>query len=156
MAAVTLSSEQAAALIGVSTRRLFQLAKEENPPPKDSIGRYPPDSYGKWVRERIISELGVSQNGESYDLQAEKGRLTFHQANIAALEEEIKRKNVIPADVVQWHWENMVSNARAKLLNLPSRVAPIAMSASTIQEIEQMVRDLIHEALTEMAGNGIP
>lgn len=156
MAAETLSSEQLAALIGVSTRRIFQLAKEENPPPKDSIGRYPPDKAGVWIRDRIISELGISANGESYDLQAEKGRLTFHQANIAALEEEIKRKNVIPADAVQAHWENMVANTRAKLLNLPSRLAAVSVGASTIQEAEQNARDLIYEALTEMSGNGIP
>lgn len=156
MAADTLSPDQLAELIGVSKRRVFQLATEENPPPKDSAGKYPCDAAGKWIRARIIKELGVSQDGESYDLQAEKARLTFHQANISALEEEIKRKNVVPADVVKDHWESLVGNARAKLLNLPGRLASVTVGVATVQDAERQARDLINEALQELSGNGIP
>lgn len=156
MAAPTLSPEQLAALIGVSKRRIFQLAAEENPPQKDTVGRYPCESAGVWIRDRIIKQLGVSQTGEAYDLNAEKGRLTFHQANIAALEEEIKRRNVIPAEVVQNHWETMISNARAKLLNLPGRLAVGVTGASTLQDAERAARDLINEALKELSESGMP
>lgn len=156
MAADTLNVDQLAELIGVSKRRVFQLASEENPPPKDSAGKYPCDKAGKWIRERLIRELGVSSSGESYDLNAEKARLTYHQANISALEEEIKRKNVVPAEVVQDHWEAMVGNAKAKLLNLPGRLAATTVGVATVQDAERAARDLINEALMELSGNGIP
>lgn len=156
MAAPTISASQLGELIGVTSRRIFQLAKEENPPPVDSVGRYDCAKAGQWIRERIIKQLGVSTNGESYDLNAEKARLTFHQANISALEEEIKRRNVIPADAVQEHWETLVGNARAKLLNLPGRLAVTVNGASTIQDAERAARELIYEALQELSGSGVP
>ena len=122
MAADALDVEQLAELIGVSKRRVFQLAHEANPPPVNGSGKYPCKDSGAWIKQRILGELGVSSTGEAYDLNAEKARLTYHQANISALEEEIKRRNVIPADVVQAHWEALIANTRAKLLNLPGQI----------------------------------
>lgn len=156
MSTPTISAAQLGELIGVTARRINQLAREENPPPIDSKGRYDCAKVGGWIRERIIRQLGVSTTGEAYDLNAEKARLTFHQANISALEEEIKRRNVIPADAVQAHWETLVGNARAKLLNLPGRLAVTVNGASTIQDAERAARELIYEALQELSGSGIP
>lgn len=156
MAADVLDVEQLAELIGVSRRRVFQMAHEGNPPPVDQAGKYPCKDTGAWIRQRILAELGVSSTGEVYDLNAEKARLTYHQANISALEEEIKRKNVIPADTVQEHWEGLVANTRAKLLNLPGRLATKVVGAATIQDAEREARELIHEALQELATSGVP
>ena len=156
MAGDALDVEQFADLIGVSRRRVFQMAHEGNPPPADQAGKYPCKETGAWIRQRILGELGVSSTGEVYDLNAEKARLTYHQANISALDEEIKRKNVIPADIVEEHWENLVANARAKLLNLPGRLATKVVGAATIQDAEREARELIHEALQELATSGVP
>lgn len=156
MAADTLSTEQLAELIGVSARRIFQLADKEDPPPKDAAGRYPCDKAGEWIRNRIIKQLGVTASGKAYDFNAERARLTFHQANISALEEEIKRRTVIPAEVVQHHWETMAGNVRAKLLNLPGRLAVKVTGAGTLQDAEREARELIHEVLKELADNGLP
>ena len=156
MAADVLDVEQFAELIGVSRRRVFQMAHEANPPPVDEAGKYPCKDTGAWFRQRILGEIGVSSTGETYDLNAEKARWTYHQANISAIEEEIKRKNVIPADAVQSHWEGMVANTRAKLLNLPGRLATKVVGAATIQDAEREARDLIHEALMELSENGVP
>lgn len=156
MAADSLDVEQLAELIGVSKRRVFQMQHEGTPPPVNAQGKFPCKDIGKWMRERVLTEIGVSSTGEAYDLNAEKARLTYHQANLSSLDEEIKRKNVIPADVVQTYWEALVGNARAKLLNLPGRLATVVAGAATIQDAEREARLLIHEALSELAGNGIP
>jgi phage terminase Nu1 subunit (DNA packaging protein) len=151
-----LTSSQLAELIGVSQRRIHQMADEGNPPPKNANGRFPCRESGLWMRDRIISQLGVASNGEAYDFNAERARLTFHQANLSALDEEIKRKNVIPAETVQHHWETMAGNVRAKLLNLPGRLAVKVTGHGTVQDAEREARELIHEALQELSGNGIP
>jgi len=91
-----------------------------------------------------------------YDYDTEKARLTHHQANIASLEEEIKRKNLLPAELVQSHWEQMAANTRGKLLNIPGRLAASVMGAETVQEAEKAAMDLVREALEELSGNGIP
>ena len=91
-----------------------------------------------------------------YDYDTEKARLTHHQANIAELEEQVKRKNLLPADVVQTHWETMVANMRARLLNLPGRLAGSVMGVSTTQDAEREAMKIIREALEEISGHGVP
>lgn len=156
MAANLLNAEQVAELIGVTPRRVHQLRDKPNPPPVNSDGRYPCVETGRWLREKIISELGISSTGEVFDYNAEKARLTYHQANISALDEETKRKTLIPAEVVKEHWESMAANTRAKLLNLPGRLAVAVTGSDTLQDAEKAARELIHEALNELSGNGIP
>lgn len=91
-----------------------------------------------------------------FDYDLEKARLTHHQANIAALDEEVKKKNLLPADIVKTHWESMVANMRAKLLNLPGRLAASVIGHDTIQDAEREAMNIIREALTEISRNGIP
>jgi hypothetical protein len=91
-----------------------------------------------------------------YDYDTEKARLTHHQANIAGLEEEIKRKNLIPADAVQTHWESMIGNMRGKLLNLPGRLASKVVGTDTLQDAEREAMLLVREALEEVAKSGVP
>lgn len=91
-----------------------------------------------------------------YDYDTEKARLTHHQANIASLEEEIKRKNLLPADVVQTHWCNLAANMRNKLLALPSRLAAVTMGCQTIQESERAAMMLVRECLEEISQGGMP
>ena len=101
--------------------------------------------------------LRLIYNADSdYDYDREKARLTHHQANIANLEEEIKRKNLLPAELVQTHWEQMAANTRGKLLNLPGRLASSVMGAETVQQAEKAAMDLVREALEELSSNGVP
>lgn len=150
-----LDGEQMAELSGMTLRNLYKLRESPNPPPFID-GKLPCVESGRWLRDRFKSELGVSSDGEVYDYDAERARLTFHQANTAALEEARKRKELIPSEEVKSHWESMAANTRAKLLNLPGRLATALNEQSTVQERERVARELIHEALIELAGNGVP
>lgn len=151
----TISGEQLAAMLGVGMRRFYQIRSDDPNIPK-SGNIYDCHEIGKWLRNRAIAELGVTQTGEVYDYDAEKARLTFHQANIQQLEESIRRKDVIPADQVKEHWASLVSNARAKLMSLPGKIAVRVVGAATVQEAEREAKAMIYEALDELAGNGIP
>ena len=46
-------------------------------------------SYLRWLRERISSK-------SNSDINNERARLVHHQANLAALEEETRRREVVP------------------------------------------------------------
>lgn len=46
----TLSQAQAAAMAGITTRRLRQMAHEKNPPPQTPNGRYPCESFSAWLK----------------------------------------------------------------------------------------------------------
>lgn len=148
--------EQVAAILGVTTRRVQQLREKANPIPVNSDGRYPCLEFGLWYRQYLLERMGVNQDGSVYDFNAEKARLTHHQANISELEEETKKGNLIPAEIVKQHWESKAANTRAKLLNLPGRLAVSVVGANTIQDAEKTARQLITEALNELSGNGLP
>jgi len=147
----TITQLQAADIVGVTPRRMRQIDNEDTPPQRNGDGLYPCDAFGQWLRTRIEADFVTSSDGTIYDLEAERARLAHHQANLAAMEEEVKRKNLIPADVVESRWQSLAANVRAKLLNLPGRGAVAVAGLSTVQEIERELRRLVYEALRELA-----
>lgn len=149
----TLTQPQAAALLGVTTRRIRQRSQEDNPPPQDKDGRYPCDAFGKWLIEDFRRNIGVGNNGKAYDYNAERARMTHHQANSAALDEQAKQRILIPADQVRLAWSDMVASARAKLLALPSRLASTC-AGKPAEEVDRGAKIIIYEALTELAQPG--
>ena len=94
--------------------------------------------------------------GDEFDLTEQRARLAFHQANNERLKEEERTGQLIPADAVEQAWLDHVTAARAVLLALPTKLAPIVMSASTIREVEDFARDEIFRALDSLADETAP
>ncbi len=90
------------------------------------------------------------------DIAEEKAKLTAAQARKAELEVEQLEKSLIPAQLVEETWVDYVSNVRAKLLGLPSRVAHQVITVDKYAEAELIIKEQVHEALNELAQNGIP
>ena len=90
------------------------------------------------------------------DIAEEKAKLTAAQARKAELEVEQLEKTLIPAQLVEDTWVDYVSNVRAKLLGLPSRVAHQVITVDKYAEAELIIKEQVHEALNELAQNGIP
>lgn len=101
--------------------------------------------------------MGIADDGTAYDYDTERARLTHHQANAAAMDEQRKRGEMIPAEDVQQTWSEIVAAARAKLLALPSRLAGTCAGRDQAG-IETEARAIIYEALSELArgGDGTP
>ena len=97
----TLDQAMAAELIGITTRRLQQLDKAEEGPPRDARGRYPADKMGAWLRSRVAAELGVSDDGQVYDLTNEKARLAKEQADGTALKNAELRGELVRLPLVE-------------------------------------------------------
>jgi len=140
----TITQAQAAALKGVTVRRLYQIAKEaDDPPPRSDDGTYSATEYGAWLIRQAT--------GAAFDYTEERARLTHHQANKTALEEEVLRGDLIPAEEVEQMLTTLVSNARAKFLGLPVKAAQAAIQATEIRDIERDIQALVYEALNEFA-----
>lgn len=151
-----LTQDQAAALRGVTARRLRQLDGEESPPPKDGNGQYPAEEYGRWLRAHWVGECGVANDGKSYDYNAERARLTKAQADKTELEVKEMRGEIARVPVIVQHWQQMVSSMRAKLLSLPSKLAAAIAPPEKMQEATDRSQALVHEALAEIANDAIP
>lgn len=152
METLTINQRQAAALMDLTPRRMRQLDSEtDDPPPRDQAGLYPCEDFGRWMRDQWRKSVGFAEDGTAYDYDQEKARLTHHQANAAAQEDQRKRGELIPAYQVEQAWSDMVASARTRLLALPSRVAS-ACSGKNAEDIEVLARDIITEALLQLSG----
>ena len=101
-------------------------------------------SYLRWLRERSSSK-------SNSDINNERARLVHHQANLAALDEETRRSKLIPADEINSEWAEMTSIMRAKITNIPKQVAAVGCGITDYNEMEALVKDLVHAALDELS-----
>ena len=105
------------------------------------------DDLNEWLNTRSGGELDYTQ---------ERAKLTRLQAEKVTLELEQQRGNLLPMELVIAAWQGHIANARAKLLALPPKAASQVLGMESYLEVEQAIRDIICEALEELAGDGIP
>ena len=89
-------------------------------------------------------------NPDALNPGQEKARLDKARREIAELQLEEKKRTLIPSDVVQQEWEKILLNVRARLLQVPTRIAA-EVPSDVASVVESKVRDLIYEALRELA-----
>ena len=89
-----------------------------------------------------------SEDGQSYE--AHRARLTKAKADIAELDAELKKGTAHDAEAVAAVWADMIGNARAKLLNLPTTLAS-QLEGMSIQERKEAIQHGVNEALKELA-----
>jgi len=101
-------------------------------------------SYLRWLRERISSK-------SNSDINNERARLVYHQANLAALDEETRRSKLIPADEIDREWAEITSIMRAKITLIPKQVAAVGCGITDYNEMESLVKKLVNDVLNELA-----
>ena len=88
--------------------------------------------------------------GGAYKTEVERARLLYHQANIAALDEQVKEKTLLPAEMVLARWQDIAANVRARLLSIPPQLATTCVNQPR-EEIEEKATALIRHVLEELA-----
>ena len=142
--------------LDLSTKRISELIRDGILPSK--MGRSPINidvcriAYISYLRKLS----GYNKKSGGGDIAEEKTRLTKAQADKAELEVSELEGQLIPAQLVQDTWTDMVANVRSKLLGLPSRIAHQVIALETYPEAEQLIKENVHDALSELADNGIP
>lgn len=87
--------------------------------------------------------------GSPYD--EARTRKIHAEAQIAELElAKVRGELVIAEDVVK-AWEDVLGALKGKLLNIPSKAAPIVASESDAGNCQVICEDLINEALEELS-----
>lgn len=142
--------------LDLSVKRISELIKDGILPSK--MGRSPLNI--DVCRHAYISYLrklgGYHKKSGTGDIAEEKTKLTAAQARKAELEVEVMEGKLIPAEAVGDTWTSYVSNARAKLLALPSRIAHQVITVDKYAEAELILKEKVYEALNELAEDGIP
>jgi phage terminase Nu1 subunit (DNA packaging protein) len=142
--------------LDLSTKRISELIRDGILPSK--MGRSPLNL--DVCRIAYISYLrklgGYNKRSGGGDIAEEKTRLTKAQADKAELEVSELEGQLIPAQLVQDTWTDFVANARAKLLALPSKIAHQVIALDKYAEAELLIKENVHDALSELAEDGIP
>jgi hypothetical protein len=86
--------------------------------------------------------------------RATRARREQALAELAEIELQEKRAELIPAGDVLEAWSAIVSVMRQRLLSLPSRLAAVVPGHSTHQETEAAAMLLVRECLTDLASAG--
>jgi phage terminase Nu1 subunit (DNA packaging protein) len=144
-----------ARLLKLSERHVRNLVKDGVIPAPEKGGRYDligsVQGYVVYLRERTMGRE-LSQT----DAHAEKTRLLKAQADRTELEVDELKGLMIPAEDVAGEWQEMVSNARARMLAMPSKAAHLLIAAESFTEAEQILENEIHGVLNELANDGLP
>lgn len=101
--------------------------------------------------DRILDRRSESDADGAPDYWAEHARLEKLKADKAALEVAKLHGELIEVDVVKETWTKHVAAARARLLALPRKIAPIVKPLKTTREIEAAIKLEVYEALTELS-----
>ena len=116
------------------------------------------DDNGR-IKSVCLDEMARWRIGRADDvrgLEAERIRLTKAQADKTELEVAELQGSLIRVESVLAHWQSKGSAARAKLLSLPSKLAAQVASPDKLIAAQDKAQALVHEALAELAGDGLP
>lgn len=103
------------------------------------------------VDYKLSKEASKHKPESDLDIVKERARLTYHQANIAELDEDVRRGELIPAEVVELVWSDMIASFRAKILSIPTKAAHQFVNLTSISEIQDALKEHHNEALLELS-----
>lgn len=156
-----LTGPQVAVLIGVSYPRLQQLLQEDDPPPRNEAKKYPTDQLGEWIKRRAVRmELGLRRGSTDPDDDSpklnpvqERARKDKELADKAALENAVRRGELIEASQVGAKWIEIMTRVRARLLRIPFAAAPLLVGEEDQVKIQIALEDQVRDALTELSAD---
>ena len=92
---------------------------------------------------------------QSYELLAKaRAKRETYRAQMAEVEYRQKIGELLEAETVARIWTEQVAIAKGRLLALPARLAPAVLGLGDLRAIEGVIREAIHEALTELSADG--
>ncbi len=143
----TVTCDALATMLGLSARRIQQLAKDDIVK-KNERGRYLLiQSIQGYVEFIKIGGYDVSP----HDLKRQKVRLTKANADRAEMEAAVMKGSLIPNEVVKAFWAEMVTAFKSSALSLPVKLAPQISGESNLDSVKAILTRGIHESLQEIA-----
>jgi phage terminase Nu1 subunit (DNA packaging protein) len=99
---------------------------------------------------RFRASMHKGEEG-SLDPVYERARKDKELADKTALENRVRREELLEAEKVKKVWVNEVMNTRSKLLNLPSRMATLVAATTDPAEVNELLMGCVREILDELS-----
>lgn len=149
---VTVSAQVLGQIIGVTDRRIRQLA-EENILIRVSKGRYNLlDSIKNYIltlKVAMESDMNENPDGE-LNLEEEKALHERIKRHISELKLQTMTGELHKSSDVERVMTDMLVSVKTKLLAMPSKLAPILVSRNDIGYIKEVLNKEVLEALNEL------
>ena len=95
-----------------------------------------------------------TQQADAYTRLAEaRAKKETYLAQMAELDYKVRAKELIPADVVVSHWQNILGNMRSRLLSVPTQLASTCAGLDAV-DVEKRATAIIRECLEELSKHG--
>ena len=149
------NKRQLADILGLAEETLTQYQKDPTfPILHKRKGRggsdYETSDVIAWLERRKINQTVGS--ADMIDLEEGKRRKMAAEAGLAELELLKEQGQVVDIALVAEEVGEQLSNFRAKMLSIPSKVAGQVYTAKDMKEIKGILDDAIYEALNEISG----
>lgn len=141
------STKELAELLGLSARRIQQLA-EDGVLVRAAKGKYKAvDSIQGYIRSLQEREAGTDEvNYYSERALHEKAKREKAEMVLAVMKGELHR-----AEDVRDVMNNMIAAFRSKIMAIPSKLAPQLVGNSNMVAVQGLLSREVHEALTELS-----
>lgn len=91
------------------------------------------------------------QKNDKNNYFAEKTRLTSAQADKIELENAVRQGELLEASECERAWSGLIGNSRARLLAIPSKLAPELAITNDPIAVENRLKSAIYEVLWELS-----
>jgi phage terminase Nu1 subunit (DNA packaging protein) len=152
ISAITVNSSSLEKIIGVSDRRIRQLA-EENIIIRASKGRYKlMESIANYILTLKVSMEANSKDSPDgeIDLEEEKAIHERVKRHISELKLQVMKGDLHKSEDVERVMADMLISIKTKLLSMPTKLAPILAARSDIEFIKNTINREVLEALNEL------
>ena len=134
-----ISTTELAAILGVTARRVQQMAQD---------GTIVPVRRGYFLSKPQISE--AEQKLETAKRQSE-AQLKLSKAQLAKMEVEELKGKLHRSEDVEGFTEDLIYTIRAALLSLPGRLSVDVTAAQSPAEAAEIIRKEVHKVMRELA-----
>lgn len=148
---LTVSASVLAELLGVTDRRVRQLA-EEGIFTRVSKGRYNlPESIKTYINMlKMEQDIVNAGTGDGLDLETERAIKIRVERKQAEIKLALMKGEVHKAADVEQIMTDMLTSFRTKLLNIPAKLAPILVARNEVGHIKDLINNEIIEVLNEL------
>lgn len=103
----------------------------------------------------VIGWMLLRSNNTAQAIEKAKLRLVLAQAELEELKVLEKKEELIPLEKMQYILTHMLGKFRAKILALPSKLAPRVANEKEPKKVEKILTVACHEVLSELADNDL-
>ena len=142
-------------ILDLTDRRVRQLVTDGILPKKAERGRYEliptVRAYIHWLRDRSLYGEAKAKSGNIISLDEARRRKLIAEAELAELELQKERLEVVSIAETEKSWTAVLSNVRVNLLALPTTMAAVTAVETDQKIVKELLSNAVEQALTELS-----